>query len=153
MGSKKMKPIVFIILTLFFVFSDCKKSELTPGHDLTIKAGFACGWGSGEDSIEISRTMIKYVYYIPAKSHEPTIDKTRAVSDNEWTEILNNVNLDEFVKLNYQSCNICVDGCDEWIIIQNDHISHNIRFTRGERIDKIDKLQNKLEQLRSEFSK
>ncbi len=150
---KKMKPITFLILTLFFVFSSCKKSELTPGSDLIIKAGFECGWGSGEDSLEISKTTIKYVYYIPAKSHEPIINKTRAVSDSEWSKILNDVNLDDFVKLNYQSCNICVDGCDEWILVQDDKITHNIRFTKGEKIDQINNLQNKLEQLRTEFSK
>jgi hypothetical protein len=148
-----MKPIAFLVLTLFFAFSGCKKSGLTPGSDLIIKAGFACGWGLGEDSLEISKTMVKYVYYIPAKSHEPVINKTRAVSDSEWTEILSDINLDDFVKLNYQTCNICVDGCDEWIFIQDDIISHNIRFNRGEKIDQINKLQNKLEQLRTEFSK
>jgi hypothetical protein len=148
-----MKPIAFLVLTLFFAFSGCKKSGMAPGSDLIIKAGFACGWGSGEDSLEISKTTVRYVYYIPAKSHEPVINKTRAVSDSEWTEILNDINLDEFVKLNYQTCNICVDGCDEWIFVQDDIISHNIRFNRGEKIDQIIKLQNKLEQLRTEFSK
>jgi hypothetical protein len=149
-----MRPSsLFLILATFFALLSCKKSELPPNSDLIIKAGFMCGWGSGEDSLEISKTTIKYVYYIPAKSHEPIINKIRAVSDSEWTEILNDVNLDDFVKLNYQSCNICVDGCDEWILIQDDQISHNIRFTKGEKIDKINKLQNKLEQLRSEFSK
>ena len=148
-----MKYTLFFVLILFSVFLSCKKSELTPGSDLIIKAGFACGWGSGEDSLEISKTTIKYVYYIPARSHESIINKTRAVSDSEWTEILNDVNLNDFVKLNYQTCNICFDGCDEWILVQDDKISHNIRFTRGEKIDQINKLQNKLGQLRSEFSK
>jgi hypothetical protein len=150
---EKMKSIAFLILTIFFVFSGCKKSESTPDSDLIIKAGFACGWGSGEDSLEISKTTIKYVFYIPARSNKPVIDKSRAVSESEWKEILNNINFDDFVKLNYQSCNICVDGCDEWISIRDIKISHEIRFAKGLKIDSISKLQNKLEQLRSEFNK
>lgn len=149
-----MRPsVIFLILITFFVLIGCKKSELTPNSDLSIKAGFMCGWGSGEDSLEISKSEIKYVYYIPAQSRVPIIDKTRSVSEREWKEILDIVNLEGFVKLNYQSCNICVDGCDEWISIQDDEISHNIRFGKGSQIDTINRLQNKLAELRAEFSK
>lgn len=148
-----MKPIAFFILTVLFCFSGCRKSELKPGSELIIKAGFACGWGSGEDSLEISKTTIRYVYYIPAKFREPVINITRPVTDSEWTEVLNDINLDDFVKLNYQSCNICVDGCDEWISIKGDQVSHEIRFAKGLNIDPIGKFQNKLAQLRAEFNK
>jgi len=145
--------VKYLLLITFFVLLGCKKTELTPNSDLIIKAGFMCGWGSGEDSLEISQSEIKYVYYIPAQSRVPIINKTRSVSESEWTEILNIVNLDNFVKLNYQSCNICVDGCDEWISIEDDKISHNIRIGKGYQIDTINKLQNKLAELRAEFSK
>jgi hypothetical protein len=144
---------IFIILMTFFVLLGCKKSELTPNSDLIIKAGFMCGWGSGDDSLVISQSKIKYVYYIPAQSRVPIINKSRSVSESEWTEILNIVNLDDFVKLNYQSCNICVDGCDEWISMEDDKISHSIRIGKGYQIGIISGLQNKLAELRSEFSK
>jgi hypothetical protein len=149
-----MRPsVILLILITFFVLLSCKKSELAPNSDLIIKAGFMCGWGSGEDSLEISQSRIKYVYYIPSQSRVPIINKSRSVTESEWTQILNIINLDDFVKLNYQSCNICVDGCDEWISIQDDKISHNIRIGKGSRIDTISKLQNKLAELRAEFSK
>ena len=147
------------LLSLFLIFittlflSNCEKTELTPTSDLTIKAGFMCGWGSGEDSLVISQTRVTYVYYIPAQSQLPVINKSRPVPESEWTEILNDINLNDFVKLNYQSCNICVDGCDEWISIQDENISHSIRFGKGQQIDTISKLQTKLAELRSEFSK
>ena len=144
---------LFLILTTIFALSNCKKTELIPTSNLTIKAGFICGWGLGEDSLIISQTLIKYVYYIPAQSHFPVINKSRSVPESEWTEILNNINLDDFVKLNYQSCNICVDGCDEWISIKDDILSHSIRFDKGLQIDTISKLQAKLAESRSEFSK
>jgi hypothetical protein len=134
------------------VIIGCKKSELTSNSDLIIKSGFMCGWGSGEDSLEISQTTIKYVYYIPSQSRVPIINKSRAVTESEWKQILEIVNLDDFVKLKYQSCNICVDGCDEWISIEDDEISHNIRFGKGSQIDTISRLQNKLAELRAEFN-
>jgi hypothetical protein len=148
-----MKSTLIFVLAVIFIFSNCKRSDLSPDADYIIKAGFACGWGSGEDSVLISRTSIRYVYYIPSKSHDPVINKTRAVSDSEWTEILNDFNLQEFVKLNYQSCEICVDGCDEWISIKGDTTSHAIQFPKGFKIDSMSKFQNRLSRYRAEFSK
>lgn len=144
---------ILLMLIAIFVISNCKKSELTATSELTINAGFMCGWGSGEDSLVISQNKISYVYYIPGQSQLPVIRKSRAVSESEWTEILNDVNLDDFDKLSYQSCNICVDGCDEWISIQDDNFSHSIRFGKGLQIDTINKLQTRLAELRAEFSK
>jgi hypothetical protein len=149
-----MKPLfLFLLFAAFIVLSDCQKKELTPTSDLIIKAGFMCGWGTGEDSIEISQSNIKYVYYIPAQSPVPVINKSRSVTESEWREIVNDVNIDDFLRLQYQSCNICVDGCDEWISIKDDRISHNIRFGKGSQIDTISRLQNKLAELRAEFGK
>jgi hypothetical protein len=154
-----MKHNSIILLTFLFVFSACERSSInidpphTTGSGLIIKAGFECGWGSGMDSLEISRTAIKYVYYVPAHSSVPTINKSRSVSAEEWREILNDVSMDEFLKLNYNACNICVDGCDEWILILDDGISHKITFGKGSEIKSISKLQKKLAELRTEFNK
>jgi hypothetical protein len=66
---------------------------------------------------------------------------------------LNDVNLNDFLKLDYHSCNVCVDGCDEWISLKNSKISHLITFGKGTEIDKISKLQDKLAELRAEFNR
>jgi hypothetical protein len=52
---------------------------------------------------------------------------------------------------NYNACNICVDGCDEWISIKNNSVSHQIRFGLGQKIDSKKPLQDLLAELRSEF--
>lgn len=152
-----MKNLLPIIFLLFSGLVGCKKSindfSSKDNSSLQIIAGFMCGWGTGEDSLYISKTSIKYVYYIPATTMLPQINKTRSVQDTEWINIVNSIDLNEFVKLNYNSCNICVDGCDEWISIQNNQVSHQIRFSKGIKIDSIYKLQNKIAQLRSEFSR
>ena len=147
-----MKKQLIVVISALFILLSCAKNDSNQTSNLVIKAGFICGWGSGEDSIEITQTSIKYVYYIPGKSLQPQIRKARAVSSSEWTEIVNDINMDNFVRLNYQSCNVCVDGCDEWIFIQKGDLSYEIRFGKGAKIDTISELQIKLEQLRTEFN-
>lgn len=154
-----MKPFSFILLTLSLVLLGCKKpialtdTSKSTNSCLIIRAGFICGWGTGTDSLEISRTEIKYVYYIPSKSYVPIINKTRSISDEEWKEIVNDIDTESFLGLDYQSCNVCVDGCDEWIFIQNGKLSHKITFGKGLEISTISKLQSKLAELRTEFNK
>lgn len=153
-----MKTIFGIFLLLFSIFLiGCNKQIIETqinqaNSSLHIKAGFICGWGTGTDSLDITQTTINYVYYIPSRSQSPKIKKSRAVPESEWSEIQNCVNLDDFSRLHYQSCAICVDGCDEWISIQDDGYFHKITYGKGSEIDTISKLQTKLAQLRTEFS-
>lgn len=152
-----MKIWLLVILFSIFCLSSCNKSEEFDSNQenssLVIKAGFACGWGAGEDSLIISSTRIKYVYSIPAKSRVPQINETRSTTSTDWKNITNAINLNKFLNLHYNSCNICVDGCDEWISIKNDSISHQITFGLGLNIDSIKPLQDLLAKFRSEFRK
>lgn len=152
---KELIPVVFLMLVCL---GGCEKQENKSNinkeeSSLKIRAGFMCGWGSGEDSLYISNTVIKYVYYVPAQSRLPKINETRTTTEAEWANVLNSLDLNNFVKLDYNSCNICVDGCDEWIKIQDDQISHQIRFGMGSKIDSISDLQTLLAQYRSAFNK
>lgn len=150
-----MKINLLLITLICFCLTACSKQEnnssIVENSRLIIKAGYMCGWGSGEDSLIISRALIKYYYSVPANSQVPEIYKTRATTTAEWNDILNSFRIDDFLNLHYNSCNICVDGCDEWISISNDSVSHLIRFGLGARIDSIKQLQNVLSKLRSEF--
>jgi hypothetical protein len=148
MRTKFVLPIIGLLLF------GCEKnnSDDTPDNSgLIIKSGFVCGWGNGTDTIEISKTTIRYVYYIPRQSQQPQISKTRSVSASEWNEIRCAVNMKEFNKLTYNTCNVCVDGCDEWIFIQENKSFHKITFRFGAKIDTISNLLTKLAQLRNEF--
>jgi hypothetical protein len=150
---KKLIPFVFLMLVCL---DGCDKHENKSDIEespLKIRAGFMCGWGSGEDSLYISNTVIKYFYYVPAQSMLPKINKTRTTTEAEWDDILKSLDLNNFVKLDYNSCNICFDGCDEWIKIQDDQLSHQIRFGMGSKIDPISSLQTILAQYRAEFNK
>jgi hypothetical protein len=146
-----------LLIGFLLCFAGCKKTDnnalFYDSSSIIINAGFYCGWGAGADSLFISRSEIKYLYYVPAESMLPKIIRSRSVPDTEWINIVNSIDLKDFIKLKYNSCNVCVDGCDEWISVQTDQISHQIRFSKGLRIDTIYKLQNKIEQLRSEFGR
>jgi len=151
---KKLIAVICLVACLGGCEKPEHKSNINKEESpLKIRAGFMCGWGTGEDSLYISNTVIKYVYYVPAESRLPKINKTRTTTEAEWDNILNSIDLNNFVKLDYNSCNICVDGCDEWIKIQNDQISHQIRFGLGSKIDSISDLQTILAQFRSEFNR
>ena len=144
-------PVVIVIF-ISLLISNCKKWDSTPTGDLVIMAGYMCGWGSGEDSITISVEGIKYKSSVPAQPLQPKIEKSRSVSRSEWNEIKKEVNLEVFRKLTYNTCNICVDGCDEWINIRDDDYFHGIRFGKGTQIDPISTLQARLASIRAEFN-
>jgi hypothetical protein len=140
-----MKNLLFLFF-LLILFS-CKKSD----QDFIIRAGYACGWGSGEDSLVISSSEIKYVYYVPMESAQPKINESRATTKSEWDEIENAVDFKIFRKLDYNTCNICVDGCDEWISMKGDDINHQIRYNKGLKIDSIAKLQEIIDRIKAGF--
>jgi hypothetical protein len=146
--------ISFLMIIPFLI--SCNKSDENDKSDyiysdLIIKAGFMCGWGAGEDSLEISGSGIKYIYYVPAQSQLPKIKVSRSLTDSEWINIQNAIDIDEFLNLNYNACNICVDGCDEWISVQNKQVNHQIRYSRGLQIESIKKLQDLIAAFKAEF--
>lgn len=138
------------ILLILFLSISCRKTDESD-DSLIIKAGFACGWGAGQDTLEISSSIIKYSFYVPQESSDPKIDASREVTRAEWKEIKEAVDMDAFLALEYNTCNICVDGCDEWIFIQNDKASHRISYDKGLQIETIKKLQDLISGLKAEF--
>lgn len=151
----KLKLIIqAVALILTVLCSSCQKGEKNYALDsnLLIQAGFVCGWGSGTDSLSITNGAITYKYYIPRQSWIPVVSKTRGISELEWEEIVTSFKASEFEKLTYNTCNVCFDGCDEWISIRNNQGSHKITFTKGMKIDALSRLQLKLAALRDEFN-
>ncbi|MFL0162505.1 hypothetical protein [Aquirufa salirivi] len=148
-----MKNLVLLVCICLGIFS-CKNSTPDPLNEsnFKIKAGYICGWGAGIDTLEIVNQTVRYVYYVPRNSLKPQLTKSRKLSDLEWAEIRNVVNWSQFKLLKYKTCNVCFDGCDEWIAIQNGDLSHQITFTKGLKIDTISPLQSKLAQLKTELA-
>ena len=142
-----------IILPLLLLLFTCRKTDnfLQPDSSLILKTGYMCGWGAGEDSLVISATKIYYVYRVPSKSQQPVIRQTRAITQSEINDINQALNIDTFNNLEFNTCNICVDGCDEWITIKNQKSDHNIRYSKGQKIEGIADLQTILDKIREGF--
>lgn len=131
--------------------SSCTKESVT--EPAVISAGFECGWGSGADSVLIYPDRIVYKYFIYSQSLKAVTDTSRFLTSTEWNEIKGMLDADVFNTLKYNECNICVDGCDEWIIFCSSLGSHKIRYGKGKQISEIRAFQEKLESIRNEFVK
>jgi len=146
--------MILIIMPIFWILlnsSSQTNTKQNEASDLTIKAGYICGWGSGQDTLIITEKKVSYMYYVPRKSNKPEINKTRNLTEKEWKEILSSFDMNDFLKLNYNTCNVCIDGCDSWISIHSKNINHRLSFDYGMQIDSIKNLQLKLSQIRAEF--
>ena len=152
MNLKMNLKILCSTLMLLFLSCNSNNMNLSNSSNTIIQSGSICGWGAGTDSLKITRTAISYKMYIPRQSAKPVIQKSRNISENEWSQIINCVNPDTFETLNFNSCNVCVDGCDEWISVENNLNFHKITFGKGQKIDAISKLQLKISALRDEFN-
>ena len=122
---------VMILTALFFIFSSCTEKDnnnIRLNNEYTIVLGHVCGWCAGADSLfiinqEITYTDINYCDDI-------TIKKQQAINADTWNDLMHLLDLEEFLKISINTCYVCVDGCDTWIRVTNDSLSHMIRFGR-----------------------
>ncbi len=149
----KSQNLVLLLSCIALMYA-CRKGQAdTPlNSNLIIQSGFICGWGAGTDSLKISQYEVTYTYYITRLSQQPQIRKSRSISNKEWMEIIGSIKVSDFLKLTYNTCNICFDGCDEWIAIKTDQSDHKITFNKGIQIDSISQLQLKIWALKSELN-
>lgn len=100
--------------------------------DLTIKTGTICGWCSLNDTLTIQGNSVRYVNYTQCDNTQPAVEKSGQISAGELEALLSALDFEEFKKLDLNSCNVCFDGCDDWIYFNNSRKSHYIRFTRND---------------------
>ncbi len=121
-------------LTMFCIISSCEKDrdEKEYSQPFTLRAGTVCGWCSQNDTLEIKGNTVRYVNYIQCQNSSPSKEKNGKLFNSEIDNLLEKLDLNEFLKLEINSCNICVDGCDDWIYFENEATSHSIRFSRND---------------------
>lgn len=133
------------------LFVSCRKEEENKRLEITI--GTVCGWCMGEDSLVIDKDNIRYDYNgrYCSSSNEVRIDTL--TDKKEWNGLVAKLDLSEFKKVNVNSCDVCVDGCDTWITIHQGGYCHHIKFGMGDSaaISKIKPFINKLDSIRSRF--
>ena len=129
-----MKRKIIFFCSFVFVAWACSESKefQLEKSDLVIKAGTVCGWCAKNDTLIISGKSYRYVNFIQCSTTNPSVKKTGKLETTELESLLNQLDLQEFKKLELNSCNVCVDGCDDWITIKNGAETHTIRFSRND---------------------
>jgi len=128
-----MRRIYFLIAAAFAVWSCSESKEFQlEKSDLVIKTGTICGWCSKNDTLIISGKSFRYVNYIQCSATNPSVSKTGQIAPEEVETLSNKLDFQEFEKLDLNSCNVCFDGCDDWITVTKGSETHSIRFAANE---------------------
>lgn len=144
---------IFAFIFTFFVLPGCDKDEIESKDDFKIEFGSVCGWCAGEEFITVTSVQIEYHRNIPCGEGKGKLQKSRKTSVVEWNEIISSFDSRKFKALNYNTCNVCADGCDEILRITDKSKIHEIRYTPSEVIQETKKLSLILTGLLAEMRK
>lgn len=108
-------------------FTTQLKNDLVKTNSgLIINVGTLCGWTYAWDSLQITDISTYYESLSPFENI--CYKKDTSTDPGEWEQLVNLLDLEEFLKININDCAVCADGCDMWIQIDSNEISHKIRF-------------------------
>jgi len=141
-----IRKLIFSVSVLLLTFScqeEIVQERLHP--ELIIKTGTVCGWCSLNDTLTIAGNTVRYVNYTQCNNSEPAVEKNGQLINSELETLLAQLNVEELQKIDLNSCNICFDGCDDWIFFDNGTVSHYIRFSRND--PKLQPIQKFIDQL------
>lgn len=121
------------------------------GDGLTISTGTVCGWCMGSDSLTITEVDTYFEY--KSSCDENIYTKEDQTDKSEWNDLIGKLNIEEFKKISLNTCYVCVDGCDYWILISNSSFSHKIRFGYQDslQIKNIREFVDKLNTIREKY--
>lgn len=139
---------LFIPLFSIILISCEKNIEQT---NLIITSGTACGWCAGTDSVTITQAKTIYKFNSPCDDNDLNI--TRTTDSKVWNRLIDNLEISSFNAINLNSCNVCADGCDTWISVNNEGKYHRIRYgyDDSDAIDKIRPFAEQLDSIRNSF--
>lgn len=144
-----LNAVTFIIVLPFFLA--CDKNDIEPEVSYKIEFGSECGWCAGQEFITITSSYIKYVRNIPCGDEKGATNHSREISLSEWDEISSSFDYWLFKTLEYNECNVCVDGCDEIIRITNMNKIHELRYSFSDEVEGMEKLRQILTGLMKEM--
>lgn len=148
-----MKKILITGLIIFILtgFVGCEENEIPEQENIKIEFGSVCGWCAGEEFISVTNSGIEYIRSIPCGEEKGITKKEKEINPEEWDEILSSFDYSLFSTLNYNSCNVCVDGCDEIIKITKDDILHEIRYSYPDEVNETKDLRQLLNKIMEEM--
>lgn len=107
----------------------CSKEHVTDGDHFntwSVVLGHVCGWCAGADSLYV--TVEQLTYTSVDYCNDTILNHNKPYSFNELNQLMGLIEIDDFLNISINTCYVCVDGCDTWITISNDTLSHTIRF-------------------------
>jgi len=133
--------LCFLFITVYITLGSCEKDSDSSNEIFMIEFGSECGWCAGKEYISISETTIKYVRTIPCDENQGVTQKSKSITTARWDSICSSFDYNKFKKLEYNECNVCVDGCDEIIKITQNRTEQQLRYAPGEEIEGIKNLR------------
>jgi hypothetical protein len=116
-------------ITILLVLTGLSCEDDGDDSHLVIKTGKACGWCAGADSLVMTRTHLNYEFAACDESKNKNIDES--TNHEEWRKLLRSLDWNAFKRVDVNTCALCADGCDTWIVVENNKESHQIRFTEN----------------------
>jgi len=144
-----MKAFLLASMLLLLWAISCRKEMESSG--LTIIAGSVCGWCAGEDSVIITENLLNYRFMSPCDHR--AYSKLSYLNRKDWYELTSKIDFEVFSGIYLNTCNVCADGCDQWITIRKGTYAHTIRFGSQDSvaIQSIQPLVNQLDSLRRSY--
>ncbi len=141
----------FILIFVISLVISCDNDEISSEADFKIEFGSVCGWCAGEEFITVTNSQIEYNRSIPCGDDKGIMHKSRKITNSEWNEIISSFDYSLFKKLNYNTCNVCADGCDEIIRTTNNTDIHEIRYSPSDEIKETKELKQILTEILEEM--
>jgi hypothetical protein len=140
-----MRTIFYVVSILFVVLVSCSHPEdEVPAFE--IKFGSECGWCAGQEYLFVTESEVRYERHIPCGDTKGTTLATKKLSTSEWEIIRESFDYDLFLTLEYNECNVCVDGCDEIMEITQNIQTHTLRYSITDEIEGMDDLREILQE-------
>lgn len=143
-----MKVFVYGI-SIILLFLSCENDQYKNQNDLTIIAGSICGWCAGTDSIVVTKELVRYEF----ANCDKKISKTKVTTEIAWADLKKSLDLEEFKKINLNTCYVCADGCDYWVEIRSASFNHRIRYGTEDSVTvrRVKPFLDKVHSIREEF--
>jgi hypothetical protein len=142
--SPNYSSVLILLILLCFSCSEKSQDDLAKS-DILIQTGTICGWCTLNDTLTINGSIVSYVNYNNCAASVPSVEKSGKLEPTELKNLLDELDITEFNKLDLNSCNICFDGCDDWITLKDGTNTHTIRFSRND--SKLLPFRNFIDQL------
>lgn len=150
-----MKNLFYLIILGSFAILSCQKASSVHAvteDEIQISINTACGWCAPGDSMTITKATTAYKYRPSSCSIDGELISS-GTQQEQWRNLVQLLDLEKFNSINLNECNICVDGCDEWITIKQNRYEHTIRYgsIQNEKLKEIKPFIEKLHAIRAEM--